>query len=264
MPYSGGVYTLPSSPGAFNTAVTGSPATPAAWNTLATDLATALSTAILKDGTQTLTANIPMGLHKFTGMTAGTAADDSAMVVQVQTNTVNYAGTVGGTGDAITLTLAPAIIGYTDGMRITFKVASPNTSGPTINVNGRGAITLTWPDGKIPVAQTLLTSAMVTVCYSSGSNTFQLQTMLTPSPAWRGNATYNPPSLNTGTQAQTTVTVTNAALGNFAMASFSLDLQGITLSATVSSANTVTVTFRNDTGGTLDIGSGTLAAAILV
>jgi len=77
-----------------------------------------------------------------------------------------------------------------------------------------------------------------------------------------GSKTYDIPSLNTGTQDQTTVTVTGAALGNFAQASFSLDLQGITLSAAVSAANTVTATFRNDTGGTLDIGSGTLTARV--
>ncbi len=64
-------------------------------------------------------------------------------------------------------------------------------------------------------------------------------------------------------QAQTTVTVTGAVLGNTALAAFSLDLQGITIAASVSAADTVTVTLRNNTGGVLDLGSGTLSATVI-
>jgi hypothetical protein len=78
-----------------------------------------------------------------------------------------------------------------------------------------------------------------------------------------GSATYNPPSLTTGTETTTTVTVTGAALGDYAIASFSLDTQGIKINARVSAADTVTVTFRNDTGGTLDLASGTLRARVV-
>lgn len=77
-----------------------------------------------------------------------------------------------------------------------------------------------------------------------------------------GSKTYDPPSLAFAVQAQTTVTVTGAALGQFAVASFSLDTQGITISAVVSATNTVTVTMRNDNGGTVDLASGTLAATV--
>lgn len=75
-----------------------------------------------------------------------------------------------------------------------------------------------------------------------------------------GSATYDPASLVDGAGATTTVTVTGAALGDFAQASFSLDLQGITLTAWVSAANTVSVRFQNETTGTIDLGSGTLRA----
>jgi hypothetical protein len=56
--------------------------------------------------------------------------------------------------------------------------------------------------------------------------------------------------------------VTGAALGDFAEASFSLDLQGITLTAWVSAANTVSVRFQNESGGVLDLASGTLRARV--
>lgn len=78
-----------------------------------------------------------------------------------------------------------------------------------------------------------------------------------------GSATYDPPSLADGAGATTTVTVTGAALGDYATASFSLDLQGITLTAYVSAANTVTVRFQNESGGVIDLASGTLRARVV-
>jgi len=77
-----------------------------------------------------------------------------------------------------------------------------------------------------------------------------------------GSATYDPASLGDGTGATTTVTVTGAALGDAATATFSLDLQGITLTAWVSAANGVSVRFQNESGGTLDLSSGTLRAEV--
>lgn len=77
-----------------------------------------------------------------------------------------------------------------------------------------------------------------------------------------GTATYDPPSLADGAGATTAVTVTGAALGDLAVASFSLDLQGITVTAWVSTANTVSVRFQNESGGVLDLASGTLKARV--
>jgi hypothetical protein len=77
-----------------------------------------------------------------------------------------------------------------------------------------------------------------------------------------GSATFDPANLVDGAGETTTVTVTGAALGDFAEASFSQNLQGITLTAWVSAANTVSVRFQNETGGTLDLASGTLRAAV--
>lgn len=80
---------------------------------------------------------------------------------------------------------------------------------------------------------------------------------------YKGSATYDPPNLADGAGATTTVTVTGAALGDFVDGvSFSLDLQGITVTAWVSSANTVSVRFQNETGGAIDLASGTLSARV--
>lgn len=74
----------------------------------------------------------------------------------------------------------------------------------------------------------------------------------------QGSATFNPPSIAAAGQTTTTVTCTGAALGDYAIASFSLDQQSITLNAYVNAADTVTVVFRNGTASPIDLGSGTL------
>lgn len=78
----------------------------------------------------------------------------------------------------------------------------------------------------------------------------------------QGSAPYDPASLADGAGVTTTVTVTGAALGDFASATFGVDLQGITLTAWVSSGNTVSVRFQNESGGILDLASSTLLARV--
>lgn len=79
---------------------------------------------------------------------------------------------------------------------------------------------------------------------------------------YTGSATYDPASIAAGAGVTTTVTVTGAALGDFTQATFSLDLQGVTLSAWVSAANTVSVRFQNGTGAPIDLASGTIRARV--
>lgn len=77
-----------------------------------------------------------------------------------------------------------------------------------------------------------------------------------------GSKTYDPPSLGTGVGDTTTVTVAGAVVGDPAHATFTQPLQGIQLTAEVSAANTVSVTFHNRTAGTIDLASGTLTAYV--
>ncbi|WP_372623414.1 DUF2793 domain-containing protein [Falsiroseomonas sp.] len=78
----------------------------------------------------------------------------------------------------------------------------------------------------------------------------------------QASVTYDPPSLAAGEGATTSVTVPGAALGDFARASFSLDLQGITLTAWVSAADTVSVRLQNGTAGTANLANGTLRVRV--
>ena len=78
----------------------------------------------------------------------------------------------------------------------------------------------------------------------------------------KGSAVFDPASLADGAGATTTVTVAGAALGDQTRVSFSLDLQGITVTSWVSAANTVSVRFQNESGGVLDLASGTIKAEV--
>jgi hypothetical protein len=78
----------------------------------------------------------------------------------------------------------------------------------------------------------------------------------------RGASVYNPPSLSDADGVTVDVTCLGARVGDFAVASFSLDLQGILLSALVSANNIVSVRLQNETGGTLDLGSGIIRVIV--
>lgn len=77
-----------------------------------------------------------------------------------------------------------------------------------------------------------------------------------------GTVVYDPANLVDGAGVTTTVTVTGAAVGDVAIASFSNDLQGIMLTAYVSATNTVSVRFQNETTGAIDLASGTIRATV--
>jgi hypothetical protein len=76
------------------------------------------------------------------------------------------------------------------------------------------------------------------------------------------STTYDPPSLAAGEGVTTSLAVNGATLGDYARASFSLELQGIALTAWVSAVDTVSVRFQNGTAGTVDLASGTLRVRV--
>ena len=78
-----------------------------------------------------------------------------------------------------------------------------------------------------------------------------------------GSATYDPGSLADGAGVTTTVTVTGAVANDYVIVSFARDLQGITMTGWVSAADTVSVRFQNETGGVLDLASGTILARVI-
>jgi hypothetical protein len=78
-----------------------------------------------------------------------------------------------------------------------------------------------------------------------------------------GSASWNPGSIADGDEEAQEVTATGAALGDFAIASFSLDVADLVLNAQVTASNTVTCILANNTGGAIDLGAGTVYVKVL-
>lgn len=160
-----GVYNVNSAgqPVVSNTLITA-----AMFNAFTADIATALSTAIFKDGQQTVTANIPLGGFKLTGVGAATGLTDAATLLSIQNGIGVYVATVGGTANAITLTASPAITAYVAGQSFEFLAASSNTAATTIAVSGLTAIAVRkrQSGGKVAlVANDIISGLWYTVKY---------------------------------------------------------------------------------------------------
>jgi hypothetical protein len=176
--------------------VAGTDIDPTVFNNLTADLATGLSTCITKDGQTTVTANIPMGSNKITGLAAGTARTDAANIGNVQDGTGVYVGTVGGTADVITLTPSPAITSYTAGQTFRFIASGANTTNVTVNVSGLGAKAITKNGTTALAAGDIPSGMMVEITYDG--TRFILESAAT--------STINSPVIVTGTVSANPVT----------------------------------------------------------
>lgn len=107
----------------------------AAW----ADLETALTASIATDGQSVITANLPMHGYRHTGVGNASARTHYAAAGQVQDDVLTWVGTVGGTGDAITLTPSPGVTAYAAGQRFRFVAAAENTGATTVDVSALGA-----------------------------------------------------------------------------------------------------------------------------
>ncbi len=106
------------------------------------DFATAINEVWKRDGGNQPTANIPMNDKKFTGLAQGSARTDSLRIDQVQDGDLLYAGTVGGSANAIELTMSPASGGPVEGMMVLFIPGSDNTNAVTVDLDSDGAAAL--------------------------------------------------------------------------------------------------------------------------
>ena len=82
-------------------------------------------------------------------------------------------------------------------------------------------------------------------------------------PLYGSTSSFDPADLATGASAEASVTVLGAAIGDHVLGAFSLNTSGITLSGYVSAADTVKIRFTNNTGGNINLGSGTVYATVL-
>jgi hypothetical protein len=79
---------------------------------------------------------------------------------------------------------------------------------------------------------------------------------------YTGSTTWDPGSIAVGAMEAVDITVTGAALGEMCLVSFSLDVTDLALTANVTATNTVTAVLSNNTGGAVDLASGTIAVKV--
>ena len=135
MPRNGsGTYSLP----AGNPVTSGATISSTTHNTTMTDVASALTASLAKDGQTAATANLPMGGNKHTNVAAAAARTQYARAAEVQDGSITYLTSVSG-ADTITATGALSLDAYTAGQGFWFIPASDNTGAVTININSIGA-----------------------------------------------------------------------------------------------------------------------------
>ena len=153
-----GSYSLP----AGNPVVSGTTISSTTHNTTMSDIASALTQSLSKDGQTAPTANLQMAGFKLTGVGDATARNQYASAGQVQDGALNYLTSVSGT-DTITATSAPVITAYAAGQRFAFIAAGANTGAATININALGAKAITKSGAVALVAGDIASGAIIAV-----------------------------------------------------------------------------------------------------
>jgi hypothetical protein len=143
------------------------------------DIATALTGSIAKDGQTVPTANLPMGGFKHTGVAVASARTDYARADQVIGSVLDYAADTG-TATAYAIAPTPGISAYVVGQRFAFKATNANSgANPTLAVNSLTAGIIYWPNGDALVAGDIPADAQIVVqvaTVTTGTPTFHLET----------------------------------------------------------------------------------------
>ena len=108
------------------------------------DLVTLFANTLTRDGQGAASADLPMGGNKHTNVGDATARTEYATFGQLSDRAITFvpAASVGGTGDAITLTPSPAITAHAINQSFRFVAKADNTGGVTAAVSGLAARTV--------------------------------------------------------------------------------------------------------------------------
>lgn len=128
------------------------------------DIATALTNSIAKDGQTTPSADLPMGGYKHTGVAVAAARDQYATAGQVQDGTFLVLGSVSG-ADTITATAPISMSAYATGQSFEFVAAGTNTGAVTLNLNSIGAKAVTKEGTTALVAGNIPSGSVAKVVY---------------------------------------------------------------------------------------------------
>ena len=137
------------------------------------DIAAEIANSIAKDGQTTPTNNLPMGGFVHTNVGSSSSRSSYPSTAQVQDNDFCSAA-AGGSANAISVTLSPALTSYSEGFCVDFRAASTNTSTVTLNVNGLGAKNLHGPDGALS-AGNIVAGDYIRAYYDATNDRFKAQ-----------------------------------------------------------------------------------------
>jgi len=102
-----------------------------------------------------------------------------------------------------------------------------------------------------------------TMTNSTGANQAELIAMLTALRGLEASETYDAGSIADGDEEVGEITVTGAVLGDFCLASLSIDVADLNIVASVTAADTVTYQLLNNTGGDVNLASATVKVRVL-
>ena len=127
------------------------------------DIATALTNSIAKNGETIPTGNLPMGGYKHTGVANASARTDYAAYGQVQDSGSQYLTGVAG-ADTITASVT-GLAAYATGQTFRFVSAGANTGAVTLNINTIGNKAVTKTGTTALAAGDIPSGAVVEVVY---------------------------------------------------------------------------------------------------
>ena len=176
-------------------------------NDTLSDIATALTNSIAKNGETIPTGNLPMGDYKHTGVANASARTDYAAYGQVQDSGSQYLTGVAG-ADTITASVI-GLAAYATGQTFRFVSAGANTGAVTLNINALGAKAVTKTGTTALAAGDIPSGAVVEVIYD-GTQFQMLGLAPTGSPTFTGTVTIGASTANQTISTNITETVTSS------------------------------------------------------
>lgn len=133
------------------------------------DLASGIDACLNKNGANSPTADIPFGGYKATNVGSATARTHWLTAGQAQDGAVIWGGTSGGSANAQTITLTPAITAYAAGQRFIFIAGNTNTGATTLNVNSVGAKNIRQYDNSVALVGGEIVANGIVDCIYDGT-----------------------------------------------------------------------------------------------